>query len=201
VYLPALTPSNFSSSAWSTHCRLSVSEPCCWSKYPISGSKQTYLAGDVQLNGLDTDVLGPLRHDVCLLWGSVLRGGEERRGRVQVLFLVQMRCARGSENNATGRVGFGYQRRAKFRRVVVDARGEFEMEMEMEMVMKTGEGEGEEEKDGIGIIIQHQALATRGDFGSSRCASVNGATFVKMVRCSSFAATAPTSVPCQLVPR
>jgi hypothetical protein len=53
-------------------------------------------------------------------------------------------------------------------RDLVDAKGEFEMEMGM----KTGEGEREEEKDGMGIIIiQHQALAIWGDFGSSRCAS------------------------------
>jgi hypothetical protein len=28
---------------------------------------ETYLAGDVQLNGLDADVLGSLRHDVCVV--------------------------------------------------------------------------------------------------------------------------------------
>jgi hypothetical protein len=28
---------------------------------------KTYLAGDVQLNGLDADVLGSLRHDVCVV--------------------------------------------------------------------------------------------------------------------------------------
>jgi hypothetical protein len=96
----------------------------------------------------------------CFAWRR-----REAWSRASILFLVQMRCARGSENNATGKVGFGYQTRAKFRRVVVDAKGEFE---EMEMEMKTGEGEREEEKDGMGITIQHQALAIWGDFGSLR---------------------------------
>jgi hypothetical protein len=72
-----------------------------------------------------------------------------------------MRCARGSENNATGKVGFGYQRRAKFRRVVVDAKGEFE---EMEMEMKTGEGEREEEKDGMEITIPTPGTSSLGRF-------------------------------------
>ena len=35
---------------------------------------KTYLAGHVKLNGLDADVLGPLRHDVCVLfvWEDVV---------------------------------------------------------------------------------------------------------------------------------
>jgi hypothetical protein len=82
-------------------------------------------------------------------------------------------------------------------RDLVDAKGEFEMEMGM----KTGEGEREEEKDGMGIIIiQHQALAIWGDLALHAAQAQNEATFFKMVRCSSFAGTAPASVPCQLVP-
>ena len=53
VYLPSLTPSNFSSSAWSTH----------WIGLAFLAldigyiSVYTHLAREVDLNGLDTDVL------------------------------------------------------------------------------------------------------------------------------------------------
>lgn len=183
VYLPALTPSNFSSSAWSTHCRLPVSQPSCWRVYQISGAQQTYLAGHVQLDGLDADVLGPLRHDVCLLGEDGSCGRRRRRGRVRVLFLSSVRCARGCENNGS-EVGLvsnkGEVSPWVVEMLVAGAQGEFRMEM------GTGEGEREQEKDGMGIITilsstwqRRHALAHGGDFGSARCASANEANLGK----------------------
>jgi len=48
---------------------------------------ETYLAGDVQLNGLDADVLGSLRHDVWLYVGCEECGYWEEDGRVLAIFL------------------------------------------------------------------------------------------------------------------
>jgi hypothetical protein len=59
VYFPALTPSNFSSSDWSTHCKNTVVSACS-----AAGEKtpSTHLAGEVELNGLDTNILRAFRH-------------------------------------------------------------------------------------------------------------------------------------------
>lgn len=64
VYFPSLTPSNFSNSAWSTHW--TCHQPCCelemLDRTRFKGSRPTYLTGEVDLNGLDTNVLGTSRH-------------------------------------------------------------------------------------------------------------------------------------------
>ena len=76
VYLPAAMPSNFSSSVWSTHCTRNVRSVLIRgvqrgaTLQMRSLLEQTCLAGEVQLNGLDTDVLGTGSHVYycCELW-------------------------------------------------------------------------------------------------------------------------------------
>jgi hypothetical protein len=70
VYFPADTPSNFSSSTWSTHCAL------CQSRRPEQEGRgkegaglekvciATNLAGEVELDGFDANVGGTDGH-VC----------------------------------------------------------------------------------------------------------------------------------------
>lgn len=69
MYFPWETPSNFSSSAWSTHCRVlddARSEIVrCKRKVAAAGLRaavETCLAGEVELDGLDADVGGTRSH-------------------------------------------------------------------------------------------------------------------------------------------
>ena len=60
MYFPWLTPSNFSSSAWSTHCGFESVKPSMVTigiKKITEGDLKMYLAREIDLNGLDADVL------------------------------------------------------------------------------------------------------------------------------------------------
>lgn len=65
VYLPWLTPSNFSSSAWSTHCGFESVKPSVVTtetEKMAEGVFKMYLAREIDLNGLDADVMGSRCH-------------------------------------------------------------------------------------------------------------------------------------------
>lgn len=82
VYLPWETPSNFSSSAWSTHCTniRGVVEDGAQQPEKLQTALATCLAGEVQLKGLDTDVRGTGSHD-C----SVSRGKRRKVERKSIV--------------------------------------------------------------------------------------------------------------------
>jgi hypothetical protein len=108
---------------------------------------------------------------MCVCCGGVF-WVEEKRGVVACVYFSRADAVcEGQREQCNWQGGVWLSKKGEVSpggRDLVDAKGEFEMEMGM----KTGEGEREEEKDGMGIIIiQHQALAIWGDFGSSRCAS------------------------------
>ena len=65
VYFPWLTPSNFSSSVWSTHCGFESVKPCMMTtgiEKIAEGVLKIYLTREIDLNGLDADVLGSRCH-------------------------------------------------------------------------------------------------------------------------------------------
>ena len=86
--------------------------------------------------------------------------------------------ARGCENNAS-KVGLVSKKRAKFRRVVVDAKGQGEFGL---LMMRLERGRASRKKDCMGIITSPsreacQALARGLHFGSLHRASANETTF------------------------
>jgi len=128
------------------------------------------------------------------------RSKKEAWSRASTFF--SCRCgvrARGCENNGS-KVGLVSKKRAKFRRVVVDAKGQGEFGLLM-AIQRQEKKRASRKRHGMGIITSPSreachALARGLRFGSLRCASANETSFGKMVRCSSFAGARQ---PCQLV--
>jgi hypothetical protein len=87
VYLPWLTPSNFSSSAWSTHWQkvklADQTEKASRLLVEAAGESRisrSYLAWEVDFNGLNADILRARRHDgggavrLCLFFSTFGKG-------------------------------------------------------------------------------------------------------------------------------
>jgi hypothetical protein len=86
VYFPALTPSNFSNSAWSTHCRQQAISLLLLLQ-DTRHEANTYLAWEINLNGLDADVLGA-RHGVGGVVCTEREKDNKKRNQVFAMLLT-----------------------------------------------------------------------------------------------------------------